>query len=225
MHRVIILGGGFGGLYAARALGRAPVDVTFIDRRNFHLFQPRLYQVATGSLSPGEVCALRGIFSRQKNTRVLLGEAADIDLAACRISLRDSAVFEYDSLIVATGSQGFYYGNDQWREVAPSLKSVEEATTIRHKILYAFEAAERESDPAERRIWLTLVIIGAVWSWRARWGRSRVTLSSTISVRFVPRRPRFSSWMVHRAFCLPIPKTFRATLRPRSWDSACGCAI
>ena len=150
-HRVIILGGGFGGLYATRALRRDPVDVTLIDRRNFHLFQPLLYQVATGSLSPGEICApLRSIFSRQKNVRVLLGEAVDIDPAARVLILKDGGRFEYDSLIVSTGSKTSYYGKDEWRIPAPSLKTVEEATAIRHKILYAFEAAEREPDAQKR---------------------------------------------------------------------------
>ena len=161
-HRVLILGGGFGGLYAAQALKHAPVDVTLVDRRNFHLFQPLLYQVATGSLSPGEIAApLRGILSRQKNTRVLLGEAVDIDPDAKEVMLQDGAVIPYDSLIVSTGSQSAYFGHDEWREWAPSLKSVEEATMIRHRILMAFEAAERVSDPEERRAWLTFVIVGA----------------------------------------------------------------
>jgi len=161
-HRVVILGGGFGGLNAAQKLRRAPVEVTVIDRRNFHLFQPLLYQVATGSLSPGEIAApLRGVFSKQKNTRVLLGEAADIDPQARRVILRDGAAFEYDSLIVATGSETSYYGNDGWRQWAPSLKSVEEATAIRHKILYAFERAERAASDEEERNWLTFVIVGA----------------------------------------------------------------
>src|ERR1700756_3218697 len=161
-HRVAILGGGFGGLYAAQALKRAPVDVTLIDRRNFHLFQPLMYQVATGSLSPGEIAApLRSVLSKQKNTEVLLGEAADIDPANNRIKLEDGAEFEYDSLIVATGSQTSYYGNDAWREAAPSLKSVEEATAIRHKILLAFECAERAKTPEDVCAWLTFVIVGA----------------------------------------------------------------
>jgi NADH:ubiquinone reductase (H+-translocating) len=161
-HRVVILGGGFGGLNAAQKLKRAPVDVTLIDRRNFHLFQPLLYQVATGSLSPGEIAApLRGVLSRQKNTQVLLGEAADIEPDAKRVILRDGAAFTYDSLIVSTGSQTSYYGNDEWREWAPSLKSVEEATAIRHKILYAFECAERSTSEEEARAWLTFVIVGA----------------------------------------------------------------
>jgi NADH dehydrogenase len=161
-HRVIILGGGFGGLSAVQKLRRAPLDVTLIDRRNFHLFQPLMYQIATGSLSPGEIAApLRGVLSRQKNTQVLLGEAADIDPAAKRITLLDGATFDYDSLIVATGSETSYYGNDSWRQWAPSLKSVEEATAIRHKILYAFERAERSTTPEEVRPWLTFVIVGA----------------------------------------------------------------
>lgn len=161
-HRVVILGGGFGGLNAALRLKHAPVDVTLIDRRNFHLFQPLLYQVATGSLSPGDIAApLRGVLHRQKNTRVLLGEAADINPDTKRVTLRDGAAFEYDSLIVATGSQTSYYGNDDWRDWAPSLKSVEEATAIRHKILYAFERAERSANEEEARAWLTFVIVGA----------------------------------------------------------------
>lgn len=161
-HRVIILGGGFGGLVAAQKLKGAPVEVTLIDRRNFHLFQPLLYQVATGSLSPGEIAApLRGVLSKQKNVRVLLGEAVDVDPVAKLVILRDGATFEYDSLIVATGVQSSYYGHDSWREWAPSLKSVEEATIIRHKILYAFERAELAAAPEEVRAWLTFVIVGA----------------------------------------------------------------
>jgi NADH dehydrogenase len=161
-HRVVILCGGFAGLNAAQKLKRAPVEVTLIDRRNFHLFQPLMYQVATGSLSPGEIAApLRGVLSRQKNTQVLLGEAADIDPDVKRVILRDGAPFPYDSLIVATGSQTSYYGKDEWREWAPSLKSIEEATAIRHKILYAFECAERSTTEEEARAWLTFVIVGA----------------------------------------------------------------
>jgi NADH:ubiquinone reductase (H+-translocating) len=159
---VVIVGGGFGGLRAAQGLKSAPVDVTLIDRRNYHLFQPLLYQVATGSLSPGEISApLRSVFSRQKNTRVLLGEVVDLDAVSKRVVLADGASFKYDSLIVAAGSQTFYYGHDAWREWAPGMKSIEEATNIRHKILYAFEVAERLSDPVQRRAWLTLVIVGA----------------------------------------------------------------
>jgi NADH dehydrogenase len=161
-HRVVILGGGFAGLNAAQKLKRVDANVTLIDRRNFHLFQPLLYQVATGSLSPGEVAApLRSVLRRQKNTEVLLGEADHVDPDAKRVVLRDGGVFDYDSLIVATGSQTSYYGNDAWREAAPSLKSVEEATAIRHKILIAFERAERAASPEEAKAWLTFVIVGA----------------------------------------------------------------
>jgi NADH:ubiquinone reductase (H+-translocating) len=161
-HRVLILGGGFGGLYAAQELKHAPFEVTLLDRRNFHLFQPLLYQVATGSLSPGEIAApLRSVLSKQKNTRVLLGEAVDIDPSRKQVLLKDGSAVEYDWLIVATGSQSAYFGHDDWREWAPSLKSVEEATMIRHKILLAFEAAERTQDPEERKAWLTFVIVGA----------------------------------------------------------------
>lgn len=160
-HRVVILGGGFGGLYAAQALKKAPVDITVIDRRNFHLFQPLLYQVATGTLSPGEIASpLRSILSKQKNATVLLGEAVDLDPEKRRLVLADGEV-SYDTLIVATGSRTFYFGNDQWESVAPGLKTIEEATQIRHRILYAFEAAERETDPELRREWLTFVVVGA----------------------------------------------------------------
>ncbi|MGI8958596.1 MAG: NAD(P)/FAD-dependent oxidoreductase [Bryobacteraceae bacterium] len=160
-HRVVILGGGFGGLYAAQALKHVPVDLTLLDRRNFHLFQPLLYQVATGSLSPGEIAApLRSVLNKQKNTRVLLGEAVDVDPSRKQVLLKDGGTVDYDSLIVATGSKSAYFGHDNWREWAPSLKSVEEATMIRHKILLAFEAAERTHDPEERSAWLTFVIVG-----------------------------------------------------------------
>jgi NADH:ubiquinone reductase (H+-translocating) len=161
-HRVVILGGGFGGLYAAKALRSAPVDVTLVDRRNFHLFQPLLYQVATGSLSPGEIAApLRSLLSRQKNTRVLLGDAVSVDVEGRRLILSDGAA-PYDTLLVATGARNQYFGHEAlWEPIAPGLKSIEDATRIRHKILYAFEAAERETDPARRRAWLTFTIVGA----------------------------------------------------------------
>src|SRR6266516_518594 len=137
--KVVIIGGGFGGLSAAQALKSAPVDVTLIDRRNYHLFQPLLYQVATGSLSPGEVAApLRGVLSRQKNTRVLLGDVLDIHSASKQVMRAAGASFEYDPLIGAAGSPTSHYGHDLWSQWAPGLTSIEEATTLRHKILYAF---------------------------------------------------------------------------------------
>jgi NADH:ubiquinone reductase (H+-translocating) len=161
-YRVLILGGGFGGLLAAQKLKRAPVQVTLVDRRNFHLFQPLLYQVATGSLSPGDIAApLRSVLSSQKNAQVLLGEASDIDPDSKRVTLADGSAFEYDALIVSTGSQTSYYGHDEWRTWAPSLKTVEEATAIRHKLFFAFERAERAETEEEARNWLTFVIVGA----------------------------------------------------------------
>ncbi len=159
-HRVVIIGGGFGGLYAAKALAKAPVQLTVVDRRNFHLFQPLLYQVATGSLSPGEVASPLRAVLHHANTRVLLGEALDLDPAAKHLVL-DFGRVEYDTLIVAAGSRTQYFGHHEWEKLAPGLKTIEEATAIRHKILYAFEAAEREPDPEKRREWLTFLVIGA----------------------------------------------------------------
>src|SRR6185295_6836168 len=161
-RNVVIVGGGFAGLGAARALRSAPVNVTVVDRRNYHLFQPLLYQVATGSLSAGEVAApLRGILARQRNTRVLLGQMVDLDPKGKRVLLADGASLDYDSLVIAVGSQTSYFGHDAWKEWAPGLKSIDEAVNVRHKILYAFEVAERLPDPVERRAWLTFVIVGA----------------------------------------------------------------
>jgi NADH dehydrogenase len=161
-HRVVILGGGFGGLRAALRLGSRPVDVRLVDRRNFHLFSPLLYQVATGSLSPGEIAApLRSVLSRHANVRVLLGEAEDLDPQARVVGLAGGERLEYDSLIIATGTDTSYYGHDEWRAWAPSPKSVEATTEMRSKIFYAFEAAERAGPEAERSAWLTFIIVGA----------------------------------------------------------------
>jgi NADH dehydrogenase len=158
--RVVILGGGFGGLSAARHLKAAPVDVTLIDRCNYHLFQPLLYQVATGSLSPANIALpLRNILKSQKNTRVLLAEATHIDVANRRVILREGAV-EYDTLIVATGSSHQYFGHHEWEKFAPALKTIDDATDMRRRILLAFEAAERENDPEKLRAWMTFVIVG-----------------------------------------------------------------
>ena len=161
-HRVVILGGGFGGLYAAQALKHAPVDLTLVDRRNFHLFQPLLYQVATGALSPGEIASpLRAVLRRQRNAKVLLGEAVDLDATRRMLQLDQGLELGYDTLIVAAGSRTFYFGHDEWEDFAPGLKTIEEATEIRRKILYAFEAAERETDPQKREGWLTFAVVGA----------------------------------------------------------------
>jgi NADH dehydrogenase len=159
-HRVVILGGGFGGFYAAKPLRRLEVQVTLIDRRNFHLFQPLLYQVATGALSPGEIASpLRFVLRRNRNTEVLLAEAIDIDVDNRMVLLRDGSI-GYDTLIVAAGAEVHYFGHSDWEPAAPGLKTIEDATEIRRRLLYAFEAAERESDPARRHAWLTFVIVG-----------------------------------------------------------------
>ena len=159
-HRVVIVGGGFGGLYAAQALGKAPVRVTLIDRRNFHLFQPLLYQVATGGLSPANIAApLRAVLWRQRNTHVLLGEVVGFDLDRRLVLLADGSE-PYDSLIVAAGSRHHYFGHPEWECYAPGLKTIEDATTMRRRILSAFEQAERSNDPDERQALLTFVVVG-----------------------------------------------------------------
>jgi NADH dehydrogenase len=159
-HRVVIVGGGFGGLYTAKSLGRAPISLTLIDRRNFHLFQPLLYQVATGALSPGEIASpLRHVLQKHRNTQVLLGEVVDLDVENRRVILRDGEA-PYDDLIIATGATHHYFGNDQWEPLAPGLKTIEDATAIRRRVLLAFERAEREADPTKRHAWLTFVIVG-----------------------------------------------------------------
>jgi NADH:ubiquinone reductase (H+-translocating) len=159
-HQVVIVGGGFGGLYAAQSLRRAPVHVTLIDRRNFHLFQPLLYQVATGGLSLANIAApLRSVLKRQKNARVLMAEVCGFDLSKRRVLVTDGSV-PYDSLIVAAGSENFFFGHGDWEQRAPALKTVEDATAIRRRVLMAFEIAERESDPEKVRQWLTFVVVG-----------------------------------------------------------------
>ena len=159
-HRVVIIGGGFGGLYAAQSLNRADVDVTLIDKRNFHLFQPLLYQVATGTLSPADISSpLRSILSRQKNAKVLMEEATDIDPETKHVKTSRGSI-PYDTLIVATGVSHHYFGNDQWKEAAPGLKTVEDAIEMRRRIFLAFEAAEKETDPEKRKALLTFVVVG-----------------------------------------------------------------
>ncbi|MBE7454163.1 MAG: NAD(P)/FAD-dependent oxidoreductase [Kofleriaceae bacterium] len=158
---MVILGGGFGGLTVAKALAKAPVQITLLDRRNHHLFQPLLYQVATAALNPGDIAyPIRAVVKAQANVRVLLAEARAIDPATRRVVLDDGEL-AYDYLIVATGATHSYFGHDAWAPLAPGLKSVEDALEIRRRVFLAYEAAERESDPGAQRAWLTFVVVGA----------------------------------------------------------------
>jgi NADH dehydrogenase len=161
-HRVTVVGGGFAGLYAARSLGIDPeVRLTLVDRRNFHLFQPLLYQVATGALSPGDIAQpLRSVLRKQRNTTVILGEAIGLDPDRREVLMADGGPIAYDTLIVATGAHHTYFDHPEWASFAPGLKTVEDATEIRRRILIAFEAAEREAEPERRRAWMTFVLVG-----------------------------------------------------------------
>lgn len=172
-HRVVIIGGGFGGLYTAKALGKAPVEVVLVDRRNFHLFQPLLYQVATGGISPGNIAApLRAVLKNQRNTIVLMADVVDILPEEKKLRLNslpfagsggDNEFMEslrYDTLVVSTGVTHHYFGHDEWMERAVGLKTVEDALEMRRRIFLAFEAAERENDEKKREAWMTFVIVG-----------------------------------------------------------------
>ncbi|OWK40253.1 NAD(P)/FAD-dependent oxidoreductase [Fimbriiglobus ruber] len=173
-HQVVVVGGGFGGLYCAQALRSTPVKVTLIDRRNFHLFQPLLYQVATGGLSPANIAApLRTIFNYQNNARVLMAEVTGFDVAGKKVLTKDGAAIPFDTLVVATGSTYHYFGKDEWAPLAPGLKTLEDATEIRRRVLSAFERAEREPDPAVRKRLLTFVVVGG--------GPTGVEMAGTIS--------------------------------------------
>lgn len=161
MKRVVIVGGGFVGIYLAKALKRAPVQVTVIDRRNHHLFQPLLYQVAAAELSPADIAApIRSILRSQRNTEVLLGEAVRVDPARRMVSLADGADIGYDWLVLAPGTRHSYYGRPEWEALAPGLKTLEDAQEIRRRVLLAFELAEREPDPERRQALLTFVVVG-----------------------------------------------------------------
>ena len=161
LPHVLILGGGFAGLYAARDLHNAPVRVTVVDRRNHHLFQPMLYQVATAGLNPSDIASpIRSILRASKNTEVLLAEVRDIDVNARTVRFTDGATASYDYLVVATGAHHSYFGHDEWEPLAPGLKSLEDALEIRRRVLLAFEHAERETDPVRRHAYLTFVIVG-----------------------------------------------------------------
>lgn len=172
LHHIVILGGGFGGLYAAKMLSRDKVKVTVVDKRNFHLFQPLLYQVAAGWLSPGDIASpLRVVLNDYKDTYVIKAEVTDIVPKEKKVIFRDGEI-SYDTLIVATGSYHHYFGHDNWADTAPGLKTVEDALEMRRKILLSFEAAERETDPIKQKEWMTFLIIGA--------GPTGVELAGTI---------------------------------------------
>jgi len=158
---IVIIGGGFAGLYTARGLKRVDARVTVVDRHNYHLFQPLLYQVATAGLNPSDIAApIRGILSRQKNINVVLGDAIDVDIERKRVQLADGEL-SYDFLVIATGATHSYFGHGEWEQHAPGLKTIDDALEIRRRVLLAFEAAERETDPARQAAWLTFVIVGA----------------------------------------------------------------
>jgi NADH dehydrogenase len=160
-RRVVIIGGGFGGLSVARALADEPVHITLLDRSNHHLFQPLLYQVAMAGLAPGEIAVpIRSVLSRQQNVRVLLAEVTGVDLVGRRVQTREAPDIDYDYLVVATGAENSYFGHDDWARIAPGLKDLDDAVEIRRRVLLAFEAAERETDPAVQRRHLTFVVIG-----------------------------------------------------------------
>lgn len=172
LHHVVVLGGGFGGLYASKMLSKGKVKVTVIDKRNFHLFQPLLYQVAAGWLSPGDIASpLRVVLNDYQDTYVLKAEVTDILPKEKKVVFRDGEI-TYDTLIVATGSNHHYFGHDDWAQKAPGLKTVEDALEMRRKILLSFEAAERETDPEKQQEWMTFLIIGA--------GPTGVELAGTI---------------------------------------------
>ena len=173
-HHVLIVGGGFGGLQAARSLAGAPVSITLVDQRNHHIFQPLLYQVATASLATSEIAwPIRAVLRKRAEITTLLGTVTGVDAAARTVRLADGGALSYDTLILATGARHAYFGHDEWEPFAPGLKTIEDATTIRRAILLAFEWAERESDPARRAALLTFVIVGA--------GPTGVELAGTIA--------------------------------------------
>ncbi len=191
MPHVVIIGGGFGGLNAAKALRTAPVRVTVVDRHNHHLFPPLLYQVATATLSPGDIASpIRWILRHARNTRVWLGDVRTIDLKNRRIMLEDEALIAYDYLIIATGTSHTYFGHDEWAAYAPGLKTLEDALAIRRRILIAFEHAERETDAARQQRLLTFVLVGG--------GPTGVELAGTLAEIARQTRSEFRNIDTHR---------------------------
>ena len=215
MPHVVIIGGGFGGLSAAKALRKAPVRITVIDRHNHHLFQPLLYQVATATLSPGDIASpIRWILRKQRNTRVLLGDVRAIDLNARRITLEDGAVIGYDYLIVATGTSHTYFGHDEWARYAPGLKTLEDALAMRRRILVAFELAEREDNPARQQRLLTFVLVGG--------GPTGVELAGTLAEIAHQTRDEFRNidTRATRIVVVEAGPTILATFAPTLRDAA-----
>ena len=215
MPHVVIIGGGFGGLSAAKALCKAPVRVTIIDRHNHHLFQPLLYQVATATLSPGDIASpIRWILRKARNTHVLLGEARAIDLAARRVSLADGAVVDYDYVILASGTSHTYFGHDEWEPYAPGLKTLEDALDIRRRILVAFERAERETDPARQQRLLTFVLVGG--------GPTGVELAGTLAEIARQTRGEFRNIDTHatRIVVVEAGQTVLPSFAPKLRDAA-----
>src|SRR5882757_4615398 len=173
-HHVVVVGAGFGGLETVHRLAGAPVDITIVDRRNHHLFQPLLYQAATASLAPSEIAwPIRHLFRRRLDVTTLLASVESIDRQARELRLDDGSTIPYDTLVLATGARHAYFGHDEWEPFAPGLKTLEDATTLRRRILVAFERAERETDPERRAALLTFVIVGA--------GPTGVELAGTIA--------------------------------------------
>ncbi len=215
MPHVVIVGGGFGGLSAAKALRHAPVRVTMLDRHNHHLFQPLLYQVATATLSPGDIASpIRWILRKARNTSVLLGEVRAIDLTARRVTLEDGSLIEYDFLIVATGTSHTYFGRDEWAAYAPGLKTLEDALAIRRRILVAFEQAERETDAARQQRLLTFVLVGG--------GPTGVELAGTLAEIARQTREEFRNIDTHatRIVLVEAGPTILPSFAPKLRDAA-----
>jgi NADH:quinone reductase (non-electrogenic) len=215
LPHVVIIGGGFGGLNAAKALRRAPVRVTLVDRHNHHLFQPLLYQVATATLSPGDIASpIRWILRHAATTRVWLGDVRSIDLSSRRIILEDESVLTYDYLIVATGTSHTYFGHDEWAPYAPGLKTLEDALAIRRRILVAFEEAERETDRVRQQRLLTFVLVGG--------GPTGVELAGTLAEIARQTRAEFRNVDTHttRIVLIEAGPTILPSFAPALRDAA-----
>ena len=215
MPHVVIVGGGFGGLSAAQALRRAPVRVTVVDRHNHHLFQPLLYQVATATLSPGDIASpIRWVLRKNRNTRVLLGQAETVDLAGKRLLLADGEAIDYDYLILASGTSHTYFGHDEWAPLALGLKTLEDALAIRRRILVAFEEAERETDPVKKERLLTFVLVGG--------GPTGVELAGTLAEIAHQTRSEFRNidTRATRIILIEAGPTILSTFAPKLRDAA-----